>query len=73
MVEKIKSDVDGRHMVKKKFLNSTLVKSIKKIFSLPTAKVVYLHPFSSFLPFLKLWKQHFIYSGHKHVETKPSC
>ena len=41
------------------------------IFLLPKAKVVYLHPFSSSLRFLKFWKQNLMYFGRNHVETKP--
>ena len=37
------------------------------------AKVVYLHTFLSFLPFLKFSKQNFMYFGRKHLETEPSC
>ena len=37
-------------------------------FSIWKPKVVYLHPFVSFLPFPKFLKENFMYFSHKHVK-----
>ena len=42
-------------------------------FLLLKPKIVYLGPFSSFLPFPKFCKQNLVYFGHKNGETGPSC
>ena len=46
---------------------------LMSIFTLSKPKVIYLRLFSSSLPFLKFWKENFMYFGHKHVETGPNC
>ena len=72
-LEKIKTDVDRLLLVSKLKKSSILAKYIRKFVFIIKTKVVYLHPFLSFLPFLKFRKQHFMYFGHKHVETGPNC
>ena len=69
MLEKIETDVDRLILVSKLKKSSILAKYIEHFFSFSKPKVVYLRPFSSFLLFLKSWKQHFVYFAHKPVET----
>ena len=66
-------DVDRLHLVSK-IKKSLISQNIFVIFLLLSKpKVIYLHPFSYSVPFLKTWKQNFMYFGHKHVETGPNC
>ena len=72
MVEKIKTDVDRLLLVLKLKKSSILSKYIGIFFSFLKAKVVYLRPFLSSLPFPKFKKQKFLYFGQKHIETGPN-
>ena len=71
MFEKIKTNVDRLLLVLKFKKSSILAKYMRFSFIAKTKSSLSTSVFI-FFTFLKLWKQRFMYFGHKHVETGPN-
>ena len=69
MVEKIKMDVGRLLLVLPIKKNFRYILLKLNFYSISKPKVVYLHPFSFYLPFSKFYKGNFMYLRHGHVDT----